>query len=352
MVNFNDMFLFSKVVEHKGISGAAKALGMVHSRISRRVAALETSLNVRLIQRSTRHFAVTELGMEFNRHCLKMIAEADAAVEKTVQAQEKPAGLVRMNCPTMLAQFVIGPLLPLFLKHNPDIRISVDTTERDVSLEENFDLSIRIRFLPYEDSSLMARSLGIFQPVLLASREFLDRFGRPKSLEELLQMPTVSYSSPQGPHVWTLIDPEKCEIQARHQPILTAEDFVVIRQAALQGVGVALLPLSLCLDDIRGGSLDVVLPEFTAPVTELQAVYPSRHGLLPAVRLLIDFLSAHCTGDLQRAEIAQHSGRGLHGAARFWTSRQSIDRLIDDPRRRENALPIADSELAAAAISK
>ncbi|WP_186307829.1 LysR family transcriptional regulator [Paraburkholderia sp. BCC1884] len=352
MINFNDMFIFSKVVEHKGITGAAKALGISHSSISRSVAALETRLKVRLIQRSTRHFVVTELGTEFNRHCINMIAEANAAEEKIVLAQEKPSGLVRISCPAMLAQFVIGPLIPLFLKNNPDVRISIDTTERDMRLEESFDLSIRIRLLPCEDSGLMARPLGIFQPALVASKEFLERFGRPKSLEELLRMPTISYSSAQGPHVWTLITPENNEIQARHQPILVVEDFVVTRQAALQGIGVALLPLSLCLEDIRDGALEIVLPEFNAPVSELQAVFPSRHGMLPAVRLLIDFLSAHCVSDLQRDEIAQHSSHGPHGSVRFWTSRHSIEEMVEDLHRDQKALPILSSRSVDPAVVK
>src|SRR5882757_8575740 len=209
MTNYNDMFLFSKVVEHNGMTGAAHALGMPRSRISRRIAELETSLGARLIQRSTRHFAVTELGKEFDKHCLNMIAEANAAFDKVAQARERPAGLVRMSCPAMLAQYVIGPLLPLFMRDYPGVRIAVDTANREVSINENFDLSFRIRQMPYEDSSLIVRSLGIYQPLLVASREFLDRCGRPKTLDELTKMPTISYSTPQGPHTWTLISPEK-----------------------------------------------------------------------------------------------------------------------------------------------
>ena len=341
MNNFNDLFLFSKVVEYNGITGAANALGITRSRISRHIADLETSLGARLIQRSTRHFAVTELGKEFNKHCQNMIAEANAAFEKVAQAREKPAGLVRISCPAMLAQFVIGPLLPLFMKEYPDVRLAVETCNRGVSIDENFDLSIRIRTIPSEDSSLIVRSLGIFQPLLVASREFLDQHGRPTSLDDVVKMPTISFLSPQGPHVWTLVNPEKSEIQLRHEPVLIVDDFVVTRQAALQGVGVTLLPFSLCLDDIRLGRLEIVLPQFTAPLTELQAVFPSRQGILPAVRSLIDFLSARCAGDLEQGQITQHSGQGRRENARFWTSRQPVDQLIHDALHRQSPSPVA-----------
>jgi len=169
---------FSQVVAHNGFSGAAHALGMVPSRIPRRIAQLEERLGVRLVQRSTRSFAVTDLGKEFNKHCLNMIAGATAALEEVARSRaRRHPGLIRISCPSMLLQMVIGPLLPLFLEKNPDVRIAIETTNRKVNIEENFDLSIRVRQLPCEDSGVVVRSLGIVQKVLVASRTLLDRRG-------------------------------------------------------------------------------------------------------------------------------------------------------------------------------
>jgi len=324
MIDLNDMFLFSKVVEHNGMSGAAKALGTVHSRISRRIKALETSLNAQLIQRSTRHFAVTELGKKFNEHCLKMISEATAAVEQVELAREKPAGLVRVSCETMAAQFVVGPLLPIFMAKHPDVRIALEATDRNVTIGDNFDISIRIRFIPCDDSSMVARPLGIFYAVIVASPQFLKRHGHPRCLDDIRKLPTLDHSSSQGPHTWHLVGPDKEEIRFHHEPVLIADDFVVIRQAAIGGAGVAQLPLSLCLEDIKSGALEIVLPEFYSPVTELQALFSSRKGLLPAVRSLIDFLSANCAGDLEYSQVVQHLGHGPHGTTRFWGVRQPV----------------------------
>lgn len=338
MIDYNDMYLFSKVVEHNGISGAAKALGMVHSRISRRIKALETNLDAQLIQRSTRHFKVTDLGRKFNEHCLNMVAEATAAIEEVEQAQEKPSGLVRIYCQTMLAQFVIGPLMPMFMRENPDVRVSMETVERNVTLSDNFDLTIRICFIPCHDSSMIIRPLGIFQSALVANPKLFDDFPRPNSLEELKRLPTIDYTVTEGLHSWPLIGPDNEEIKFQHEPAFIVDDYVVMRQAVLQGAGVAPLPLALCIDDIRSGALEVVLPQYSAPVAELQALFSSRKGMLPAVRSVIDFLAVHCTGDLEQNQIVQHLGHGRYGATRFWASRLPIDEIV--------SLPHAGTEVA------
>ena len=333
MDDLNDLFLFSQVVAHNGFSGAAHALGMVPSRISRRIAQLEERLGVRLVQRSTRSFAVTDLGKEFNKHCLNMMAGATAALEEVARARETPSGLIRISCPSMLLQMVIGPLLPLFLETNPDVRIAIETTNRKVNIEENFDLSIRVRQLPCEDSGVVVRSLGIVQKVLVASRTLLDRCGRPTTPDELTRLPSMSSLSPQGPHVWTVVSPEGCELQIRHDPILIVGDLLLIRQAAVRGVGLAQLPLSMCLADIQQGNLELVLPGFLAPLFEIQGVFPSRHGMLPAVRLLVDFLTSHCTGDVEPSNIKQHIGQGRRENAHFWTACKSAEQLVTDALR-------------------
>jgi DNA-binding transcriptional LysR family regulator len=333
MDDLNDLFLFSQVVEHNGFSGAAHALGMVPSRISRRIAQLEARLGVRLVQRSTRSFTVTELGKEFNKHCLKMIAGATAALEEVARARETPSGLIRVSCPSMILQLVIGPLLPLFLEKNPEVRIAIETTNRKVSIEENFDLSIRLRQLPCEDSGVIVRSLGIVQKVLVAGKALLDRGGRPTTPDELARLPSISSLSPPGPHLWSVVSPQGCELQIRHDPVLIVGDLLLIRQAAARGVGVAQLPLSMCLADIKQGTLELVLPDFLAPLFEIQGVFPSRRGMLPAVRLLIDFLASHCTGDVEPSKIRQHVGQGRRENAHFWTACKSADQLVVDALR-------------------
>jgi DNA-binding transcriptional LysR family regulator len=328
MQDLNDLYVFSQVVEHNGFTGAAKALGVARSSICRRVAALEERLGIRLVQRTTRQFAVTDLGKGFHSYCVKMVAEAKSAFELVACARAAPSGMIRMSCPPVIGQLLIGPLIPRFVEQNPQVRIAMEATDRRVDIEENFDLCIRVRQVPSEDSGLIMRSLGIVQQVLVASRGFLERNGRPASPLDAARNATLSYGSVQGPHVWKLVDPDERELQIRHEPTLIADDMVLVRQAAVGGLGIAQLPLSACLGEIRQGLLEIVLPDFLAPLCEIQVVFPSRRGMLPAVRSFIDFLGAHCVSEVPERQIKRHIGQGHRENVRFWTSREPLQRVV------------------------
>jgi DNA-binding transcriptional LysR family regulator len=328
MQDLNDLYVFSQVVEHNGFTGAAKALGVARSSICRRISQLENRLGIRLVQRTTRHFAVTDIGMEFHQYCVRMVAEAKAAYERVACAKAVPSGMIRVSCAPIIAQLLLGPLIPRFLEKNPQVRIAVEATDRRVDIEENFDLCIRIRQMPSEDSGLIMRSLGIVQQVLVAGKVFLEQHGRPTSPMEAARLATLSYGSVQGPHVWKLVNPQEKEIQVRHEPALIADDMLLVRQAAVNGIGIAQLPLSACLTEIRQGLLEIVLPDFLTPLCEIQVVFPSRRGMLPAVRSFIDFLAAHCVSEVPEQQIKRHTGRGHRENVRFWTSREPLRRLV------------------------
>jgi DNA-binding transcriptional LysR family regulator len=195
-------------------------------------------------------------------------------------------------------------------------------------MEEKFDLCIRVRQVPSEDSGLIMRSLGLIQHVLVASGSFLDRNGRPTSSAEVSRAATLSYGSVQGPHVWKLVDPNEEEIQIRHEPTLIADDLMLVRQAAEDGLGIAQLPLSVCVNGIRQGLLEIVLPDFRAPLSEIQVVFPSRRGMLPAVRSFIDFLVDNCVSEVPERQVKRHTGRGHRENVRFWTSWEPLPRAV------------------------
>src|SRR5262249_15564251 len=139
MSDLNDLHIFSQVVEHNGFSGAARALGIARSSVCRRVAQLEARLGVRLVQRTTRQFMVTDIGREFHSHCLRMMTEVHAAYELAAHARATPAGQLRIVCPTVLAHSGVGALIPRFALSNPQVRIVLEATDRKVELEDNFD---------------------------------------------------------------------------------------------------------------------------------------------------------------------------------------------------------------------
>jgi DNA-binding transcriptional LysR family regulator len=322
--DLNDLFIFSQLVEHHGFAGAARALGISRSCVCRRVKALEERVGVRLVQRSTRHFAVTDLGRDLFDHCLKIVTEARAAYEHIARARAKPAGLIRLSCTPVVAQLLVSPLLPEFSEKNPEVRIAIEASNGRIDLDENFDLYIRIRQVPSENSEMVMRSLGIIQHVLVANRAFLERHGRPTSPAAAARLPTISHGPIQGPHLWKLVAAGE-EVQIRHEPKFITDDMVLARQAAAQGLGIAQLPLSLCLNELRQGLLEIILPDFPAPLFEVQVLFASRRGMLPAVRSFIDFLSAHCVGEAPSWQGKRHNGNGYH--AQFSASRSTLEHL-------------------------
>jgi DNA-binding transcriptional LysR family regulator len=145
--DFNDLIYFASVVEHHGFSAAARATGVEKTRLSRRVAALEQRLGVRLMQRSTRSLALTEAGQRFYEHCVDAVEGARVAYESVADLRREPAGTVRMSCAQVMAQNYLAPILPGFLAQHPRVDLVLDATDREVNLiDERVDLVLRSRF--------------------------------------------------------------------------------------------------------------------------------------------------------------------------------------------------------------
>jgi DNA-binding transcriptional LysR family regulator len=162
------------------------------------------------------------------------------------------------------------------------------------------------------------------QQVLVASPDLLERTGHPGSPEDAARLPSIGYGPYQGPHVWRFVGPEGAETHIRHDPKVIADDMIMLRQAAVKGVGLAQLPLSVCRNALEDGLLDLVLPQYPAPLFEIQLLFPSRRGLRPAVRSLIDFLSEHCFGEVEPWQIRRPAARGRGERNHFWTSQNPL----------------------------
>lgn len=289
--DLNDMAYFAKVVEHGGFSAAARALGVQTSLLSRRLSALEARLGVRLLQRSTRRIALTDVGQTYLQHCKALLAEAHAA-EATVEAtRETPRGLVRMSCPPGLLENGVGQVVARYLADWPDVRMQVEATNRRVDvIEEGFDIALRVRRPPLDDSGLVVRPLTTGSAVLVGSPDLLQRCGRPSGPDGLARMPSMGFGWVAGRHTWSLVAPDGSTYVHAHTPRLTVDDFSTLRQAALDGVGIVSLPDYIVRDALDAGRLEQVLPECTLGEGIAHAVFPTRRGLSPAVRLLIDAL--------------------------------------------------------------
>jgi DNA-binding transcriptional LysR family regulator len=292
MQPLDDFYYFAKVVEHGGYAKAARALRIPKSRLSRHVAALETRLGVRLVNRSTRRFVVTDVGQEVRRHALAMLSEADAAVEAVEFARAEPRGLIKASCPVALTQTAMAQFLPEFLARYPSIRLVLHATNRRVDvLNEGFDVALRVRTTPTGEDGLVMRSFGASRHLLVATGAYLEQRGRPQRPEDIAQHATLSFGPETDRQTWDLLDSNGASARIEHSPRLVCHDFPLLRAAVLAGLGIALLPESVVQADLESGRLEQVLAAWTLPLGVFHVVFPTRRGLLPSVRAFIDFLA-------------------------------------------------------------
>jgi DNA-binding transcriptional LysR family regulator len=293
--DLNDLYYFVQAVEGGGFAQAGRALAVPKSKLSRRIAKLEERLGVRLIQRSSRHFAVTELGQAYYLRCKEMLLAADAAQAVIDTSQSEPRGVVRLACPIGLLHAHFGSMLADFALHYPSVTVQLTGMNRAVDvLAEGLDLAIRMKPLPLDDSELAMRVLGYSKPYLVASPELLARHGRPCTPADLLAWPSLGYGPPMEGHAWLLQGPDGEQVTQRHEPCFITTDQLTLRHAAINSVGVVQLPSMMIGEALAAGQLIELLPDWSPRREVIHLVFATRRGLLPAVRALIDFLAERC----------------------------------------------------------
>ena len=324
MQDLNDLYYFSAVVDHGGFAAAERALGIPKSRLSRRISQLENELGVRLLQRSTRRFAVTDVGQSVHRHAQSMLAEAQAAREVVDRLSAEPRGLVRASVPVSLAQQQMPQLLPDFLALYPQVRVQLHVSNRRVDvINEGFDVAVRVRNKLDDDGSLVMRSFGQIQELLVASPKYLDRAGRPTEPEQLHDHVALTMNEDEARQRWELQrdgDTRRIDLKPR----VSGFDFPMLMALARQGLGITMLPETLCAQAVRNGELEVVMPQWRLPQGIAHAVFASRRGLLPAVRVFIDFLAERLPPliEASRLDCENCPGGGTPGAGHAHPSRK------------------------------
>ncbi|MGZ2744198.1 LysR family transcriptional regulator [Burkholderia stagnalis] len=290
--DLNDLYYFVQVVDHGGFAPAGRALNMPKSKLSRRIALLEARVGMRLIQRSTRRFTVTEVGQTYYAHCRAMLVEADAADEAIALMHEEPRGIVRVTCPVALLDSLVGGMIAAFMNACPRVEIHLEATNRRVDVVgEGIDVAIRVRPPPLEDSDLALRVLAERGQCLVASPALLRTHGTPAVPADLARLPSLDLGAPQGAHVWRLRGPDGAHAEIHHQPRLVTGGMLALRAAAVAGVGIVQLPTMMVRDEIAQHTLSAVLPDWAPRREIVHAVFASRRGLLPSVRALLDFLA-------------------------------------------------------------
>lgn len=294
--HLDDFYCFAIVVEHGGFSAAERATDIPKSKLSRRILNLEEYLGIRLIHRSSRQFSVTEMGMRIYEQAKIMLDAAKTAQDIVHKLSETPRGTIKVSIPTSVAQNEFSKILPKFLDQYPEIQLQLLISNRRYDIiNEGIDIALRVRSQLDNDTGLIVRRFGKDVAHLCASQAYLNQYGTPQQPEEL------------GKHrMLSMVDhfiQQELELRGRHeeickikiQPVILGSDFLMLGQLARQNCGIVLLPDSVSHDLIQSGELVYVLPEWHAPHGIFHMVYPSRNGMLPAVRVFIDFLAQELT---------------------------------------------------------
>lgn len=292
MQNLNDYYYFVQVVKYQGFTHASETLGITKSKLSRRISELEARLSVRLIQRNTRKFVVTEIGQQFYEHCLKILEDVDQAENFINSAvSNEPSGQIRISCPVPLVNMPVGTIIADFMQQYPNVQVNLLATNRRVDLiEEGIDLALCARSVPVEDSELIVRALDAWELVLVASPQLFEQYPIPQKLEDLSILPSIGFDSPKS--IWMMQKSNEKAIfhDIEYFPKLRTDNFFAIKAAVIKKVGIAALPKVYVKEELNLGTLVEVMPDWHLPKGVIYVIYTSRLGMLPAVRTLLEYL--------------------------------------------------------------
>ena len=288
-MDLNDIVVFTKVVETKSFTGAAEALGLPKSTVSRKLAQLEERLGVRLVQRTTRKLALTEIGEAYYERCSRIVSDVASAEQLVTDMQATPRGRLRVTATVDFSSRYLGTIVAEFLAGHPEVNVEIDATDRVVDIiEEGFDVAIRFGQLP--ESSLVARRLCTAAVVLCAAPSYLAAHGTPAQIEDLDTHDHVLFTPASRNMTWTLANGD-ATYEFGRPARFASNNYGAVRDVAMAGAGVAVMSDFMVEDDIRTGTLVRVLPEWSSRPTDIHAVYPARQNLPPRLTLFLDHLA-------------------------------------------------------------
>ncbi len=290
-LDLNDYLYFAHVVDHGGFASAGRALGIPKSRLSRHVQQLEDRLDARLLQRTSRRFAVTDAGAAFYRHAKAVMDEMQAAETAMSSLRRELTGTIRLSCSLGLAQSALSALLAGFLKKHPGVNISQLVTNELVDLVgAGVDVAIRGHVENLPDSSLIQRRLVRVEWGLFASPRYLEDHGEPAAPGRLAGHAGLALGWNAAIGEWRLESQSGEAGIVQFAPRLCSDDMATLKGAAASGLGVVSLPAYVCRCDVESGRLVRVLPGWTSGKATLSLITPSRKGAPAAVKAFTDYL--------------------------------------------------------------
>lgn len=283
------LVLFARIVRLNGISRAARVLSIPKATVSRGLSRLEEAAGVRLLERSTRGMRLTDAGERLYAHCQRVLDEVEEAKAAMASTATVISGKFRITSPLTFGRSLLSPVLPKFLARHPQLQLEVELTNRLVNpTEENVDLAIRLGPLP--DSSLVAKPLGPIHYAACASPGYLASRGEITRPEHLARHSIIDFFDGAEHHNWSFnCDGDRVEVEVVRR--FDANDPIMRRDAAIAGLGIALLPLWMVREEVANGRLQVVLPHWQPTrQSQIYVVYPNRASLSPKSRALLSFL--------------------------------------------------------------
>lgn len=289
MDKYQEMRVFTAVVDSASFVAAGETLGMSKAAVSRHVSELEQRLGVRLMHRTTRKLSLTPEGEVFVSRCRDILSSIEASEEEISTRRVTVSGLLKVSVPVSFGIRHLAPLWSEFLDKHPQVTLDVQLADRFIDLvDEGFDLAVRIARLP--DSSLISRRLASTRLVLCAAPSYLKRRGTPQHPSDLAQHDTLSYSLLAMGDVWQFTGPDGT-VSVKVHPRMWSNNGDTCIAAAVRGAGIQLQPTFLIEEQLARGELVEILPQFRSVELDIYAVYPSRKYVLPKVRAMVEFLA-------------------------------------------------------------
>ena len=291
MDRLQGMKVFTRVVETNSFTRAAETLDLPRASVTTIIQNLEAHLKVRLLQRTTRRLSLTADGAAYYERCVRILADIEETESSLSQAQRAPRGKLRVDMPSALGKLVVMPKIDEFHERYPDIDLMVGFGDRPVDLiQDGVDCVIRIGTL--QDSSLVARRIGVFQRMTVASPLYLEQHGTPQSIDDLQDHVAVNYFLSRTGRVmdWNfVVDQQTVEVKMRGKiAVNDAEAYVA---SGLKGVGMLQAPRFMALPHLRSGELVEVLSDWKPQPMPISAVYPHNRHLSPTVRVFVDWVA-------------------------------------------------------------
>ncbi len=289
MDKFDSIRAFTQVVASGGFAAAAREMGLSRSAVNKLVIGLENELGVQLLHRSTRRVSLTATGLAFYDRCMEILASLEAAERSVMQMHEEAQGKLRVNAPMSFGTMHLAPALADFLMQYPALQVQLTLNDRFIDpIEEGFDLTVRISQLQ-ESASLIVHQLVPAQRVLCAAPTYLKNHGIPTHPQELRHHSCLHYGQLAVENRWTLIGPDGEHVIAV-RGVLCSNNGEVLKDAAIRGLGITLLPMFIVGKELQQGKLQTLLSNYHVPEIFIYAIYPINRHLSVKIRLLVDFL--------------------------------------------------------------